>query len=55
MTFQFVRPHAAILAIGVYYSWGVATAWILFPAAGIFFFTSSFFWFLYTTRELGWY
>ncbi len=46
---------AAVLAIGIYYSWGVGTAWLLLPGAGILFFTSSFFWFLYSTRELGWY
>jgi len=46
---------AAVLAVGAYYSWGVATAWLLVPAIGITFFTLAFSWFLVTTRDQGWY
>ena len=44
-----------VLAFGIYYSVGVGTAWLLLPAAGVVFFTSSFWWFLFRTRESGWY
>ena len=44
-----------ILATGVYYSLGVGSPWLFLPAAGIVFFTSSFWWFLVSTRESGWY
>ncbi len=46
---------AVVLAFGIYYSWGVGTAWLLIPAAGVAFFTLSFWWFLFSTRESGWY
>lgn len=44
-----------VLALGVYYSWGLGSAWLLVPAGGIVFFTSSFWWFLFSTRRSGWY
>lgn len=44
-----------VLALGVYYSWGIGSAWLLLPAFGIVFFTASFWWFLFSTRESGWY
>ena len=44
-----------VLAFGVYYSWGVGSAWLLLPAFGVLFFTVSFWWFLFSTRESGWY
>ena len=46
---------AVVLAFGIYFSWGAGTAWLLIPAAGIAFFTLSFWWFLFSTRESGWY
>jgi hypothetical protein len=46
---------AVVLAVGGYYSWSVGTLWLLLPAAGVLFFTTSFFWFLVSTRESGWY
>ncbi len=44
-----------VLAFGLYYSWGVGSAWLLLPAFGVVFFTASFWWFLVSTRESGWY
>jgi hypothetical protein len=44
-----------VLALGVYFSWGEGSVWLLIPAAGILLFTLSFWWFLFSTRELGWY
>lgn len=44
-----------VLAFGVYYSWGVGSAWLLLPAFGVVFFTASFWWFLFSTRDSGWY
>lgn len=44
-----------VLGFGIYFSWGTGTAWLLIPAAGIVFFTLSFWWFLLSTRESGWY
>ena len=46
---------AVVLAFGIYFSWGPGTAWLLIPAVGVTFFTLSFFWFLLSTRESGWY
>ena len=44
-----------VLAVGIYFSWAPGTAWLLIPAGGITFFTLSFWWFLLSTRESGWY
>ena len=44
-----------VLAFGIYFSWGTGTAWLLIPATGILFFTLSFWWFLLSTRESGWF
>ena len=44
-----------ILGFGVYYSWGLGSLWLLGPAAGILFFTLSFWWFLISTRDRGWF
>jgi len=53
-------PTAAIgkpvvLAFGIYFSLGVGSLWLLIPAGGVVVFTLSFWWFLFSTRELGWY
>ena len=44
-----------VLAFGVYFSWAEGSAWLLIPAAGVVAFTLSFWWFLLSTREEGWY
>ncbi len=44
-----------VLAFGIYFSWSTGTSWLLVPAAGVVFFTLSFWWYLVSTRELGWY
>lgn len=46
---------SVVLAFGIYFAWGVGTVWLLIPAAGVAFFTLSFWWFLFSTRESGWY
>jgi hypothetical protein len=44
-----------VLGFGLYYSWGVGSPWLLVPAAGVLFFTLSFWWFLFSTRDHGWF
>ncbi len=46
---------SVVLMIGIYFSWSTGTAWLLIPAGGVAFFTLSFWWFLFSTRESGWY
>ena len=44
-----------VLGFGIYYSWGLGSLWLLPIAAGILFFTISFWWFLISTRKRGWF
>lgn len=44
-----------VLALGTYFSLGAGTPWLLIPAGGVVVFTLGFWWFLFSTRDLGWY